>query len=44
MQEKIKKIITNHYGEMLTELEEIIDTDDISLTIEVIGSDFHCHI
>ena len=42
MNEKIKEILVKHYGQILTELEELVDTDTITLTIEVVGDDFAC--
>lgn len=44
MEKKIKDIISKHYGEILSELEEIIDTDNTSLSIKVESNDFNCEL
>jgi hypothetical protein len=44
MEEKIKEILKNHYSEMLSELEEVLDTDDVELFIEIKNDDFHCRL
>ena len=33
--EDVKQIIFNHYSEILSELEDFIDTDDIDLSINI---------
>jgi hypothetical protein len=44
MQDKIKEIIAKHYGEILEELEEFIDTDELILSIEIEHEDFQCKL
>jgi len=44
MEEKLREIIAKHYSEILSELEELIDTDEIALIIEVSNNEFTCKL
>jgi hypothetical protein len=44
MEEKLREIIAKHYSEILSELEELIDTDEIALMIEVSNNEFNCKL
>ena len=44
MEEKLREIIAKHYSEILSELEELIDTDEIALLIEVSNNEFTCKL
>ena len=43
-EEKLREIIAKHYSEILSELEELIDTDEIALIIEVSNNEFTCKL
>lgn len=44
MEKKLREIIAKHYSEILSELEELIDTDEIALIIEVSNNEFNCKL
>ena len=44
MKLKVKEILGSHYSQILSELEEIINTDKISLSIEITGEGFNCKL
>lgn len=42
--DKVREIMVKHYSEILSELEELIDTDEIALIIEVFHNEFNCKL
>ncbi len=44
MESKIKQIMSKHYGEILSDLEEFMNTDRISLSIKIESDDFSCEL
>jgi hypothetical protein len=44
LEKAVKDIIMGHFSKIMEELEEIVNTDDVTLTIQIQHSDFNCEV